>query len=72
MMKDSHVRSISKAVSWRLLGTVATMLIVFIATHKIRLSIGIGLLEFFSKIGLFYFHERLWEMLKFSRVRNDQ
>ena len=65
-MHDSRLRSLYKSVSWRIFGSLSTMGIVFIITHQWRFSLYIGGLEFISKIGLFYFHERLWNM--FSRV----
>lgn len=62
-MKDSHLKSMIKAVSWRILGTIGTTLIAFILTHKITIAFYIGIFEFFFKIGLFYFHERIWGMI---------
>lgn len=59
-MKESHLRSLIKAISWRVFGTIATMLIAYFFTHKLNLTLYIGLFEFSSKIGLFYLHERLW------------
>jgi uncharacterized membrane protein len=59
-MKESHLRSMIKAVSWRVFGTLATMLIIYLFTHKITITLYVGLFEFVSKIALFYVHERLW------------
>lgn len=67
-MKDSHLKSIAKAVSWRILGTLATSFIAFILTHKITIAFYIGIFEFLFKIGLFYFHERIWGMIGFNQV----
>lgn len=61
-MYDSRIRSLCKSVSWRILGSLSTMLIAFVITHQWRFSFYIGGLEFISKIGLFYFHERLWNI----------
>lgn len=62
-MKESRLRSLLKAVSWRLLGTVATVLVAFVLTRKFILSLSIGLFEFMLKIGLFYLHERFWGII---------
>ena len=62
-MKETHLRSITKAISWRIFGTISTMVITYFITHKINLTIYIGLFEFFSKIGLFYVHERIWNVI---------
>ena len=59
-MKESHVQSLIKAISWRVFGTLATMAIDFIMTHRLDTSFYIGLMEMLSKIILFYLHERLW------------
>lgn len=60
MPYDSHLHSLLKAISWRIFGTLATVLVVLIFTHEIKLSIYIGLFEFLSKTLLFYIHERCW------------
>lgn len=65
-MKESHLRSIIKATSWRIFGSFATALLAFLVTHQLDISIYIGMLEFVTKIGLFYFHERLWGKIAFG------
>jgi len=58
--KDPHTRSVLKAISWRILATTATILIVFAFTGKLALSTGVGAVEVVVKLILYYFHERLW------------
>lgn len=58
--KDSHVKSLLKAVSWRMVGTIDTIVIAYFITGEIVSAISIGSIEVMSKIILFYFHERLW------------
>ncbi|OGT63635.1 MAG: hypothetical protein A3E85_01645 [Gammaproteobacteria bacterium RIFCSPHIGHO2_12_FULL_45_12] len=65
-MKETHWRSMAKAVSWRSFGTLSTMLIAYLFTHKLTLTLYIGVFEFFIKIILFYLHERLWGMIPFG------
>jgi uncharacterized membrane protein len=57
---DKPVKSIIKAVSWRVIGTVDTMLISYILTGKATIALSIGSIEVLSKTILYYFHERLW------------
>lgn len=71
MFTESHSRSVAKALSWRILGTAATSLLVFLFTRKLVLSLAVGGLEFVSKIGLFWLHERLWDQLRFGRKQID-
>ena len=68
-MADKHYRSLMKAVSWRLTGTVDTMVISFFVTGKLKLAVSIGLIEVLTKIFLFYVHERLWNATSFGRVK---
>ncbi len=65
-MKESHLRSVIKAVSWRIFGTLATMSIAYFFTHQIDITVYIGLFEFTSKVALFYFHERVWNTISFG------
>lgn len=61
MYRDTHLRSILKAVSWRISGTIATAAIVFAFTQKLALAVTVSVVEFASKIGLFFIHERIWD-----------
>ena len=67
MFRETHARSVAKAVSWRIMGTVATSLLVFVFTRQLTLSLAVGALEFVSKIGLFWLHERAWDRTRFGR-----
>ncbi|KTC84784.1 DUF2061 domain-containing protein [Legionella drozanskii] len=66
-MRDSHFRSLFKAVSWRIFATATTILITFLITHKIRFALYVGIFEFFSKIFLFYIHERMWGIISLGK-----
>src|SRR5512135_137466 len=48
---------------------MATSVIVFLFTRRLVLSLAVGGLEFVSKIGLFWAHERVWDRLRFGRAR---
>lgn len=67
MFRETNARSIAKAISWRVLGTVATTAIVFIFTGRVVLAITVGALEFVSKIALFWLHERLWDRVRLGK-----
>ena len=68
-MADKHHRSLIKAVSWRLTGSVDTLIISFLITGKLKWALSISSVELFTKIGLYYAHERVWEKLSFGRVK---
>lgn len=65
-MKESHLRSWIKALSWRIFATLTTIIISYLITHEISFAIYIGMIEFSSKIIFFYLHERMWEMISFG------
>lgn len=57
---DKPVKSAIKAVTWRIVGTIDTMIISYIITGKLTVALSIGSIEVFTKMILYYFHERLW------------
>lgn len=61
---DAHGKSIAKAISWRIVGTIDTILISWWLTGTISLALSIGSIEIFSKFFLYYGHERLWNIIK--------
>jgi uncharacterized membrane protein len=65
---ETHVRSIAKAVSWRIVATLTTMLLVFIFTGNLVVSGGVGLAEVVSKTAIYYLHERAWNAISFGRT----
>ena len=65
MINESHVRSIVKGISWRIIATSDTFLVVFIITClldqcSVENAIKIGVIEFFLKLLIYYAHERVW------------
>lgn len=71
-MADKHYRSLIKAVSWRLTGSVDTLIISFLITGKLKWALTISGVELFTKVGLYYVHERVWEKLSFGRVKQPE
>ena len=66
---ESHLRSIAKAVTWRVGGTLVTFAVAWVLTGQVELAAQIGLLDTVIKIGAFYGHERLWNRLQFGRPK---
>lgn len=48
-------RSIVKSISWRVIGTLDTILISWIVTGTLRLAFSIGLIELVTKMVLYFF-----------------
>jgi uncharacterized membrane protein len=62
---DSSAKSVIKAISWRVVGTFDTIMISFLITRRLSLAISIGGIEVFTKIFLYYLHERVWLKVRF-------
>ncbi len=59
-VEEKHLRSFLKAFSWRITATLSTLVISYIVTGSLEVATIIGGIEFFSKMLLYYFHERIW------------
>ncbi len=68
---DKPVKSFLKAVSWRIVGTIDTMVISYFVTGKITLAFTIGSVEVITKTILYYFHERVWAHIHRIRFKRD-
>lgn len=60
-MFGSHLKSATKAVTWRLVGAVDTFGLSYLMTGKLSAAAGIVGLEVITKSFLYYGHERAWE-----------
>ena len=69
-MKVTKLRSVLKAISWRIVGTLDTMALGWIITGNPIMGLKIGALELFTKFILYYFHERIWLRFKFGTQDN--
>jgi uncharacterized membrane protein len=67
MSQDSHIRSVAKAISWRITGTVDTFVLSFLITGSAKFAGSIAATEVITKIGLFYGHERVWTAVRWGR-----
>jgi uncharacterized membrane protein len=63
---EKPVRSLLKALSWRIVATLTTTLLVFIFTGDLVISVGVGGSEFLLKIFIYYAHERVWNLFHFG------
>lgn len=65
--QENIKRSILKTVSWRAVGTLATVAISYIITGTLTLAFSIGGIELVSKMVLYFFHERAWNNIKWGK-----
>ena len=68
ILRERWSRSVVKAISWRLLGTLDTIMIAFFITGEVSQALSIGLIEWITKIILYFFHERLWNRIQWGRA----
>ena len=61
---ESHRKSLLKAITWRVLGSIDTFLIAWLLTGSAKISAGISAIEVVTKIILYYGHERVWSKVK--------
>jgi len=63
-------RHIAKTITWRITGTIDTMLIGWLVTGSLEVGAMIGGIEVITKMILYYTHERVWyKYIKFG-VKN--
>lgn len=66
---ESHLRSFIKGITWRIIATTDTVLVVLLITCltgncSIEIALQIGFFEFIFKFIAYYIHERIWQNLK--------
>ncbi|MEX0290789.1 MAG: DUF2061 domain-containing protein [Flavobacteriaceae bacterium] len=75
-IQESQKRHVLKTISWRIIGTLDTMILSWIITGNPMMGLKIGLLEVITKMVLYYLHERAWYRINFGlerrkRIRNE-
>jgi uncharacterized membrane protein len=66
-------RHLAKAITWRVTGTLDTMLIGWLITGSIEVGALIGGIEVLTKTVLYYVHERVWyKHIKYGVNNNDK
>ncbi|MBN2483440.1 MAG: adenylyl-sulfate kinase [Candidatus Omnitrophica bacterium] len=67
MFRETKRRSALKTISWRVVATLTTTLLVFIFTGKLSIAITVGSIEVIAKLIFYFFHERMWDKINFGR-----
>ncbi len=67
--RESRLRSLLKAISYRIIGTVATASIALGVTGDATTAITIGAVEPIAKIVIYYVHERVWQLAPRGFIR---
>ena len=68
MRDPSRKRHAAKTVTWRIIGTLDTMLLAWLITGDAMLGFQIGIAEILTKMLLYYLHERIWFNVALEKV----
>jgi uncharacterized membrane protein len=71
-VNESNTRSLAKAISWRVTGTLDTFIISFFVTGEFALAGAIALTEVVTKVFLYWAHERVWNKIKWGKQNELQ
>ncbi len=67
--RESMARTTTKTVSWRTIASLDTVALAWFYTGNIGTALSIGGLEIFTKMLLYFVHERVWARLPFGITR---
>ncbi len=77
-LRESHLRSVLKALSWRVLATTTTGFIAYFllvassegdSSKAAQQAVAIAAVEFVVKIFIYYLHERAWQCVPRGAIR---
>jgi adenylylsulfate kinase len=71
-MQDAHIRSVMKGVTWRIVASLTTMVLVFYFTGDLVITAEVGVLEMVTKYAFYYLHERAWNATTWGKVLVEQ
>lgn len=64
---ETQIRSLVKAVSWRIVGTADTFILSWVVTEQIRTAGIIATVEVVTKIAIYWAHERIWNKVTWQK-----
>ena len=66
-MGGSRKRSIVKSIVWRIICIVVSILTSYVLTARWDIAVAIGSIYNIITMILYYFHERLWNSIKWGK-----
>lgn len=70
-LTELNIRSIVKAVTWRFIGSLDTFLLSWIITGQPIIAATITAVEFFTKVALYWLHERIWLKINWGKTQKS-
>ena len=68
-LRESHLRSVLKGLTWRVVATTTTVAIAYFVTGMVAVALQIGAIEVVAKIAVYYAHERAWQLVPRGTIR---
>ena len=70
--KIDRSRHFFKTITWRIIGTLDTMLLGWLVSGDHKVGLTIGSLELVTKMALYYGHERVWYSIDYGVKRRQK
>ncbi|AXG73164.1 DUF2061 domain-containing protein [Flavobacterium arcticum] len=67
MRDGSYKRHIAKTITWRVVGTIDTMILAWLISGDPMIGLQVGFAEVVTKMILYYIHERVWFKVNLSK-----
>jgi len=68
---ETHKRSLAKSITWRVVATIITFVIVIVYTGRIDWAIGLSFLDLVLKFIGYYAHERAWDRMDWGKTTTE-
>ena len=65
-------RHLFKTITWRVVGTLDTMILGWLISGNFKIGLTIGVFEVITKMILYFLHERLWYKYDFGLKRDNK
>lgn len=72
VMNETNKRHVLKTVSWRAVGTIDTFILAWVIIGNPLSGLKIGVTEVFTKMILYYFHEKIWYKFNFGLDKRNK
>ncbi len=68
---ESRKRSLMKSITWRILATITTFILVIALSGDLGVALGVSFFELVLKFFIYYGHERMWDYSGWGKVKTE-
>ena len=68
----SYKNTLKKTISWRIVGTIDTMVLAWLITGNLKVGLAIGGVETVTKLILYFIHERAWSAIENKKNKQNE